>query len=263
MLVACCASSQAGAWAQQQGKGLAIVNYRFYRTDTQFTAGGKRERMPNHGTFTKNEAELYLEYGIVNNLTFVGKFYFDFLNYQDSFTNNSNAGFADQATGLRWQFSARPVHQALELLVWWPAYNTANLPSLGNGYPSIDIRYYIGNEFRIGSMDGYWELGAGYVERFGPPSDQIVWSATAGFNLTRRLELNLHAKGIHGLGNNSTQFVGDNITITTDYQLVSLEPSLIFAFDYGWLVQAGPTIDIWGANTGAGLGLKAAVWKKF
>lgn len=255
--------AQAGAWAQPPGKGLAVMTYNFYYTENEFSQSWQRERIPNDGSFMKNQLNLYVEYGLIPNVSFIGNFFFDFLSSTNSGQTLTNAGFADQETGFLWQFSAQPVAQSFVFLVHWPAYSMKNQPNLGNGYASLDFRYYVGDSFELGKTTGFWEMGVGYWQRFGPLSDFVRWWSTVGVDITRKLRLNVHLSGAVGLQNGETQFVGDNILLTTNYSLIKIEPSLIYKLGGGWSIQGGPTIDLFGQTTGAGGGGKLSVWKEF
>lgn len=256
--------SMGGAWAQPQGKGLAVLAYYFYATDSQFGTGWNVEPFEYEGRFLKNEWNLYLEYGITDRLTLVGNFFLDALQFENQFESNSNFGLADQEIAMRYQF-AEKIPQSLQVTVKIPGpYYVSNQPSLGNGQVDIEWTYYAGTTFQVGSRWAFVDAGLGFRLRTGPPADELRWYLTAGYNLTNWLDIYfVEASGIFGLGNNTPQMVGENILLTTDFDLIKIGCSLLVHPAKGWGIQAGPYWNIAGRATGASGGFKVAVWREF
>jgi hypothetical protein len=249
----------AGAWAQAPGHGIAIATYRFYGTGNEFdNSGWGITRFSNDGKFFKNEASLYLEYGLLKDITVIGNFFFDQVEFADKNSIDRNAGFSDQQLALRWQFSHK-IPQSLQFTVQFPAgYSLNDTPVLGNDQVDLELDYFLGGNFKLNQLYGFWEAGAGYRYRTGAPADQIRWYTTLGIPLNDCFQLLIQAEGTHGLGSNQT--IGNNVTVTTNYQLIKLSSSLIYRLTKSISLQFGPTLDFFGQNTGAGGGLQAAIW---
>lgn len=256
-------SGLAGAWAQEPGRGLAILQYYFYTTDTGFTDGWHSRRFGNGGRFTKNELNLYLEYGLIDRLTLIGNFFLDSVVNESDTTREANFGPADQEVGLRYQFVDR-VPQSLQLTVKIPGpYYIDDVPALGNGQTDVELAYYIGTSFKVFDLYGFIDAGVGYRLRTGPPADEFRWYFNAGFPLHPKVDLIFESQGIHGLGNEQPQIVGENILLTTDFSLIKVGASLVFRPIEDWAIQAGPYFHVAGRATGAGGGFKVAIWRKF
>jgi protein XagA len=251
----------AGAWAQQPGHGLAIATYRFYATGNEFdNSGWGITRFSNDGKFLKNEASLYLEYGLLKDVTLIGNFFFDQVEFATKNSIDRNAGFSDQQLALRWQFSHR-IPQSFQFTVQFPAgYSLNDTPVLGNNQVDLELDYFVGGNFKLNELYGFWEAGAGYRYRTGAPADQIRWYTTLGIPLSTCLQILVQAEGTHGLGTNETQRIGNNVTVTTNYQLIKLSSSLIYKLTKSISLQVGPTFDFFGQNTGEGGGVQAAIW---
>ncbi|MGC1480521.1 MAG: hypothetical protein WA771_08450 [Chthoniobacterales bacterium] len=256
--------SWAGAWAKPQGEGLAVLSYYFYTTADQFGDGWDREDFGFDGRFTKNEWNLYVEYGLTDQFTLIGNFFLDGLAYSNEFGRDTNFGLADQEVGLRYQF-AQSIPQALQFTVKIPGpYDVNDSPALGNGQTDIELDYYIGHAFPVGSRWGFFDLGFGYRLRTAEPADELRWYLTGGIQITDWLDIYfIEASGIHGLGNDEPQFVGDNILLTTDFDLIKIGASALVEPVEGWILQAGPYWHAAGRATGAGGGFKIAVWREF
>lgn len=240
------------------------MTYNFYYTSQQFSDSWNVEDFSDNGSFSKNQLNLYLEYGITDRLTFIGNFFLDYLRFENDFVDNTNFGLADQEVGLRYRLRELPP-QSLQLTVKIPGpYNINNQPALGNGQTDVELAYYIGSAYQVLGRWGFVDAGFGYRLRTGPPADELRWYLTAGINITDRLQLYyIEASGIHGLGNDTPQFVGENILLTTDFDLIKVGCSLLYRLSDNWIIQAGPFWQPAGRATGAGGGFKAAVWFEF
>ena len=106
-------------------------------------------------------------------------------------------------------------------------------------------------------------MGIGYRFRFEPPADEIRWYATTGRQFTEQWGAIFKAEGIHGLGNDTRQTTGDNVTITTNFQLIKVTALGMYRFNEHWTITAEPTAYLWGQNTGAGGGAELSVWYEF
>jgi hypothetical protein len=263
-LLALSSTSQAGAWTRSKGDGLAVLSYYFYSTERQFDDGWGQEEFGFNGEFTKNEWNLYVEYGLTDELTLIGNFFLDGLAFENEFGRDTNFGLADQEVGLRFRL-AQKIPQALQLLVKIPGpYDVNDSPALGNGQTDVELDYFIGHPFPFGSRWGFLDLGVGYRLRTAEPADELRWYFTGGVQINDWLDVYfLEASGIHGLGNDTPQFVGDNILLTTDFDLIKMGASVLVEPTPGWILQAGPYWHIAGRATGAGGGFKVAVWREF
>lgn len=254
----------AGAWAQAPGHGLAVLNYYYYATNNQFSNAWHLQPFDNSGRFVKNEWNLYTEYGLTKHLTLIGNFFLDALLYQDSYGRETNFGLADQEVGLRYQF-AQKIPQSFQLTVKIPGpYSVNTQPALGNGQTDIELAYYIGSSYRFLGHWGFVDAGAGFRLRTGAPADEARWYLTAGLTLTHWLDFYyIEANGIYGLGDNQPQFVGNNILLTTDFDLMKVGCSLLVHPAKDWTIQAGPYFSVAGRATGGGGGFKVAIWRQF
>ncbi len=98
----------------------------------------------------------------------------------------------------------------------------------------------------------------------GRSADELRWYLTAGLTLNKWLDVYyLEASGIHGLGDNQPQFVGNNILLTTDFDLIKVGGSVLVHPAKDWTIQAGPYFSVAGRATGAGGGFKVAIWRQF
>lgn len=256
-------SAQAGAWAQERGRGLAILQYFYYTTDTGFTDGWHPERFGNDGRFTKNELNLYLEYGLFDRWTIIGNFFLDSLVNESDTVRETNFGVADPELGVRYQFFDR-IPQALQLTVKIPGpYSIDDVPALGNGQTDIELAYYVGHSFEFFGNYGFVDAGAGFRLRTAEPADEFRWYFTTGIPILENLDFLVEASGIHGLGNERPQIIGENILLTTDFSLIKVGASLLYRPIDGWAVQAGPYFHVAGRATGAGGGFKVAIWREF
>jgi len=255
-------NANAGAWAQPKGSGLAITTYRFYGTGDNFNSRGERVSYGNDGYFSKNQINVYAEYGLLDRLTIFGNFFYDFVNYNDNFSSQSNNGFPYQELGVRYQFFDEPA-MSFQVLAGIPTSGGSRQPALSNNQFDYEFAYYIGGNYKIFGYDAFWDIGVGYRLRTGAPSDEFRWYMTTGVKFNEYWEAFFQAEGIHGLGNNQRQFVGNNVLLTTDFQLIKLRMSVVYNINKSWSLQAGPVLHVWGNNVGAGGGAEVSVWYKW
>lgn len=256
--------ANAAAWSQQKGKGLGILTYRYYGTDKAFTENGTLVKNDNNGTFRQHELNLYVEYGLPKNITLIGNFFLQNVTSSDDVNgSHSTSGLSQQEIGARWQFSHSPA-QALQFIFAFPGgYSMNDNPVLGNNQLDFELLYFIGDSFQCFNRKAFWELGGGVRFRTGAPADQLRWFGTLGYSFNKNWDVYAQLEGTHGLGNGSTQNVGNNITLTTDYTLLKATLNVAYNFNDRWTLSAGPFINYYGKNTGGGGGVQASVWYRF
>lgn len=254
---------QGGAWSQEEGKGLVILQYFFYTTDSGFNNDWQLEEFGNGGRFTKNELNLYAEYGILDRLTIFSNLFLDYLVNESNSGEEKNFGVADPEFGARYQF-AEKIPQALQLIVKVPGpYDVNDVPALGNGQTDVELAYFIGSPFTFFGNNGFVDAGVGYRLRTSEPADEFRWYFVTGLPLSQKLDILIENSGIIGLGDAKPQIIGDNILLTTDFSLIKVGVSALYRTSSNWAIQAGPYLHVAGRATGAGGGFKIAIWRKF
>lgn len=173
----------AGGYTQLQGDTFTSVTFRTL----------------DSGSFRKLELQLYLEYGLENDITLIFKSPYNWLEQGDSF----NQGFADQEVGVRWRFNQDPnLATSLQaILIVPPGYDPNENPALGRGIVGAEIRLPVTGTFRFGRRNGYWTVEAAYRDYLGPQSDEIRVFAEVSQELAEQVAIAIQLDHISDLGN--------------------------------------------------------------
>jgi len=249
--------SLAGAWTQPQGEGIFIGRAEWYVSTRSYDKEGDLFVSPRHRELKINP---YVEYGITDNFTIgTNIFYLDI-------TNTPGKGASD--------FGDIEVFGRYRL--WEKEYSVLSVQGLfkypgpasgfavpNNGDRQVDIEGNIlfGTGGRLSTVhDDFWFLDTrlGYRKRFNGPADEIRADALAGFKMNeQKTWWMVKSENIIGMHNPSPNGNPPN------YDLYTIEPSVLY-----WIrpivgLQAGIRYDYFGRNVGVGTAPFVAVWVNF
>ena len=255
----------AGAWGQEQGKGLLVNNFTYYQAETFWDKSGKLR--DSGGQFVKREINPYFEYGVYKGWTVSFNGYYHFLTQ-----TARNSGRQWDANGV----------QDLEFGVQRQIYNEGGFASAVKGTLIVPTGYGLGTipplgYDRLGAQGdlllGYgWQalngrnffvdLQAGYRAYQDYPSPQVRSLLTFGADLNKIFQLLVQGEIQYGLDNQARK-QADTIALSAYYRLlkqttqirVRLDDKHSFAVGYAW--------HVWGENTGTGGGPVASYWYAF
>ncbi len=247
-------TAQAGAWSRDGGEAMAQAVARYYATDTAFDLGGSKQSIG--GTFRKRELNFYAEYGLGREMTALGNFFFDAVEYESDATGavDRNAGLPNQELGLRWQFAQGKRAQAIQAVVSLAGgYDMSGTPWLGDEEHWLELWYFIGQGYRTEDQDWYWEFGVAPRLRGGAAANQIHWLGTFGYK-PEKWEFSLPLDGLHGQQLRDSALVQNSVTVTPNFTLVKATASALRKVGRNWSVFAAASIHVAGRNAGAGGG---------
>lgn len=255
--------SSASVWGQKSGKYFLSGIQTFYSSETLFDRNGDRYFAAEKGIFTKYETNLYYEYGIDNDIMFLGNLFYYGLSYRDNIGGVSNGGFGNQEVGLQFQLTRDAPSAALQFLVSFPLDNNPGDPPLSNSQVDLQIGALVGSPFGSTMSQGFWEIFFAIRKRFEAPSDQIRGGFTIGLNISPRMSILLSTNMILGLGNQDTLVTARGAQIferNLDFSLLKVEPALIYKFNKHLSGYVGYTVDAFGREVGAGRAFKLGIW---
>jgi hypothetical protein len=256
-------SVYAGAWVQEKGESLHILTYYFYTTDDVFEDYGDLDSISNDGRFTKHQINYYTEVGVLERLTLIGNFFFDFLKSEDDFGTDRNAGFSDQEVGARFNIATSPVVFSVQGLFVFPTYDLDDEPILGNQDIGLEGKLLFGKGFAISGIPSYANVEGGVRFRIGEPSDQVRYQLLLGIK-PGGWEIMLAVDGIEGLRNEEEFQVSENVTVNTDFSLVKTTGSVVIpVYRRRVFLELGGFWHVLGRNTGGGGGVKSGLWFRF
>lgn len=256
--------SSASVWQQKSGKYFLSGTQTFYSSETIFNRNGDRFFLPLGGIFTKYETNLYYEYGLENDIMFLGNLFFYGLSYRDSLGVITNGGFGDQEVGLQFQLTRDVPSAALQFLVSFPLYSNPGDPPLGNSQVDLQVGALVGSPFGSTMTQGFWELFFAIRKRFEAPSDQVRGGLTVGLNISPKVSILISTSLILGLGNHdkidSTLRFSQIFERNLDFSLLKVEPSIIYKFNKNLSGYVGFSVDAFGREVGAGRAFKLGIW---
>lgn len=265
----------AGAWVRENDQGMAILKYSYLSGNKYFADDRSKAHFSDNGRSRQEQLNLYMEYGITDDLTLIGNFYLTRASYSsDTFPKQQTTAFGDQEAGLRYRldppFSTGSAWVgAVQGGVIVPAYNADSSPAVGQGGGGMELRYSIGRTYAMFGLRGYLDLGGGVRLRSGRPADELRADMVAGLDFNERWRGAVELNVIRGLGNGhrgNRQYTNseDKSDIdSSNYDLIKQQLSIARAMGGGKYLQAGYAHPIAGRNTGMGGGPFVAFWWEF
>ncbi len=260
-------SALAGAWMQSEGQGQVITTATYYSTDSFFTKNGSR--VDQTSRYSKYSIDAYAEYGLSEAYTIGLQPSYDFTQIKGSGGNASENGLADTSIFLReriWHDDYN-VFSMQELATIPGPYDKHSQAALGYGQSDLELRGLYGNSGTLenlpyfNNLPYFADIEGAYRERFGGPANELRLDLTLGVKPEDGLMLLAQSFNIIGLGNaTTTTFVPPS---APNYDLSKIQLSGVIDVPYGFSLQAGGSVDVYGRNTGEGESIFLAVWRSF
>ena len=242
LAIAWAAQAGAGAWTQEPGAGFFKLNSQMLRGDQLREVNGLKSAIP---TLTDYTVSLYGEYGLKDGLTLVG--YLPFfkritLNEQVGrpsgfvyFAGDDVTGFADAQAGLRYRLAQRGATVlSAQLLLGLPLGDDAQANGLLTGDGEFNQQYTLQLGHSLYPAPAYFNLDLGFNNRLDGYSDEVVYSAEAGYTIAGRATLILRLNGVESLENgDDTVSGGMGGLYANDQSFVNIGPELVFALGAG------------------------------
>ena len=208
--VALVAEVAAGAWSQPSGHYYAKVSSVFYTSDEVYNEMGKLAPAGgNNESFESGQGFVYLEYGIRERLTVVGKLAVGELVAEDDLVKQTTTGIGDAEFGVKYPLSDQPAVVTPMVSLKVPTgYEKRFDPAMGTGYRDLQFRALIARS--LYPLPLYVGSELGYRFRGGPYSNQVPFFAELGATPHPRLFAKVYVDGANTLSGNeeSTGEVG-------------------------------------------------------
>lgn len=253
--------ASAGAWLQEEGKGLLSLNYFYYGTDTAFDLNGDKTAVPS---FNKHELNPYVEYGLLDNLT-IGASPFLQVVSQDVAGGGSehNVGLAETEIFARvklyeeadWALSLQPLFKLPSF------YRDDDEVKAGREESDAELMLLAGYSFPLFGQQHYVTGGAGYRTRFGALDDQYRAHIEAGFRFLNDFTLMPEFRWVERSESNGDPFL--SVSGQNNYDLSKIQLSALYDLNERYSVQAGLFQHVDGRNTGADGGGLLSLWMRW
>ncbi len=251
----------AGAWTQNNGKGLIISNLSYYSSSKYFDNSGKKRRTSN---YSKYELNPYIEYGVRDWLTVGANLFAQRASQYNSGLGRQqvNWGIGDSELFFRtrlWHDNGFVI--SAEPMLKLPSMERqASQPQIGNNNYDSGVTLSAGYSFKVLQLDHFINFDGGYRHRFGNPGDQLKFAATAGLSVTKRAKILTQLFTTSRISNSNSVFTQSS---SDDYDLHQLRVSAVYEMDDRLSLQLGAYNNISGRNIGSGDGALLAVSKEF
>jgi len=246
-------SAWAGAWTQQQGKGLVIATLAHSVADSGFGDAGQGAPVAD---FRKTELRAYLEYGVTDWATFVAQ-----PEWRDKKTGSGQGeavrglGRIDAGFRLRlWSDDSRVV--SVQATGRMPGASDDLAPANGGDTDwEADARVLYGRGFSLFGRHAFTDMQVGYRVRFGAPADELRLDVTAGIDVTPKVLALAQSFNSVSVGSAEAPFLP-----TREHKVSA---SLVYRYDDAWSFQIGGLATIAGRNALRERGAILGLWRSF
>ena len=189
----------AGAWSQQAGHYYAKLSSVFYGSDEIYNEMGKLSPAGmNDETFDSGQGFAYVEYGVRDRLTLVGKLAVGELVAEDALVKQTTIGIGDAEVGAKYQLTDQVVVVSPMVSIKVPTgYDKGFDPAMGTGYRDLEFRTLVARSLYPWPLYVGGELG--YRFRGGPYSNQVPYFAELGVTPHPRLFAKVYVDGANTL----------------------------------------------------------------
>lgn len=267
-------TAYAGAWTQQSGNGLLILNNSYYSASHFVNNAGKRQKQ---ALYQKYEINPYVEYGLTDDVTLGFNAFLQYITQNSTQTvlvppstvitvggTQHNFGIGDIELFARrklWDkdglvVSAEPMFKLPALA------DSGDAPAVGNHHPNAGLTLSGGYGFSAWGQNHFVNLDTGYRYRFGKQKDQIQVNATAGFGVAEGWMVMPQLFIIRRTGSPAASSTFAE-TPSNDYNLTKLMLSVVHNIDALTSVQVGGFSHVDARNSSLGGGGLISLWRKF
>ncbi len=249
----------AGAWTQKQGGYYFKVGAGYSNSTRDIDASGKQIQKANMGELRDLNYSVYLEYGLLDRLTFVGSAPYkrlrdirilrDLNSVVTGTALERRSGFGDLEMGLRWLLASQPVVASVavggKIPLWYDEDPGTRVP-LSSREVDADVRVLLGRS--LYPFPGYVTGEIGYRIRGGAFSNEALYALEAGVMVNRFL-FKGYISGIHTFGECNP--VGE-VGLIGDQNVLKLSPGVSYRLTDRLELSADLVHIAAGCNTAAG-----------
>jgi hypothetical protein len=245
-----CFPAAASPWGAPSGDLLVITRTDYFRAD--LTASDTVAA----GRFQRVEANTYAEFGVTDNVTIGGKLVYGTSWLQRGVDVQDDSGVTDFGGFAQYRFhSGRYDVASARASVVAPSSIGAGLrQGLAGDGVDVEITGLYGRTLRRKEPKIFATIEAGYVKRVSGASDQIRTQTTWGLEPGERWMLLLD--GFATLSVSNEQPGG------ADFDVLKLQPSIVFRASRRWAFQAGVTEEVAARNLDRGRTIFIGLWTR-
>lgn len=244
------AGAQASPWARPDGELLVISSAKYFRADLT-------SQDPDGGEFQRIESDTYVEYGVTENVMIGGKAIYGSTWLTRAGATQSSSGFTEIEGFAQYQF-LRSNKQAgsVKLSVAKPAaFQSGARENFQSDSIDAEIAALYGRNVLFEPVKVFAAVETGYRKRFGDAADLIRSQITVGVEPGDRWVFLLEGFSTVSLRNEDPG--------GADFDIIKIQPSVVYRFNRRWAIQAGMNEEIEGRNLALGRTFFLGVWSAF
>lgn len=242
--------AQAAPWARPDNELLIISSAKYFSADLSGEA-------PAGGTFRRIESDTYLEYGLTEDITIGGKAIYGTTWLERPGFSETSSGFTEIEGFAQYQFLRNIRHAAsVKVAVAKPAaFQSGARQNFQNDGIDTEIAALYGRNLVFEPVKVFAAAEAGYRKRFGGAADLIRMQTTLGIEPGKRWVFLIEGFSTVSLQNEDPG--------GADFDIVKIQPSVVYRFNRRWAIQAGMTEEIASRNLATGRTVFLGFWSAF
>lgn len=256
LLAAICAATtaygaaQASPWTRIDGEMLVISRADYFHSDLT-------SQDPQGGSFRALNNDTYIEYGLTDDVMLGGKVVYGSSWLTNSYTTSTDTGFSEFEAYAQYQLLRNSRDAvSVKLSAGRPAaFHPGARANISPGGADIELTALYGRNIIRRPIKIFAAVEAGYRKRIGAPADRVKTQLTIGVEPSKRWVFLAEAF--------STTSVRNKSVTGADYDLIKLQPSIVYRFNTRWAVQAGVSQDVSTRNLAPGRSYFFSLWSAF
>lgn len=249
--------ASAGAWTLDRGAGQSISSVIIDRADDQFGPDLDSEQSPN---FSKFETNLYAEYGLLANITLIGRATYQTVSFNNGTAQTQFDGFGNVSLGARYG-----LYKSDKEVVSAEIHGVINgggedIPDgdFGRGNTSVELNLLYGRNVKFGSKNGFIDAQVGVRPRLN--DDPLEWRADMSAGVQLNEKILLITQGFYTQNNGTNRNPLDPVLPTKS---LKAQASIVYWYKPKYAVQFGAFKTLWGENIVSEEALLIGLWQRF
>lgn len=242
----------ASAWTQKKGETQVFLTGVYSNSDKGFDANGNVVEIDD---YQKNEVYLLIEHGISDDLTVIANPSYRHVGIEGRDDDTSGLGYTELGARYRLGHGDRWVASVQGSIRIPGERRRDSLAQVGSTDTEYDLRGLVGGSFKLGAMDGFFDIQGGYRLRDGDAPNEWRGDVTLGIRPASKVQV------IGQVFN--TWSDGRGRGIFPSYRYHNAQLNLVYDVSDRVSLQLGGLATLGGRNALRERGATAGVWLRF
>lgn len=247
-------AAQASPWPRPDDEILIVSRADYFESDLgELSVSGE----PVEGRFQRIESNTYAEFGLTEDLTVGGKVFYGTSWLTRGADVETASGFTEIEGFAHYQVFKSGRHVgSVKMAAGLPAsFKSGARPELQSNGVDVELAALYARELVLSPVRIYAAAEIGYRKRFSASADQARLVTTLGAEPSERWLILLDTYSVKSVENERAG--------GADFDIVKIQPSLVWRATRRFHVQAGVTEEIAGRNIALGRTYFLGVWTRF